>query len=341
MRPITKTISGMSLIEYLVAMTLGSLVLGGLVEIMISNKLTLRTQEAMARMQENGRYADYMLSRQIRMAGYQGCASLDSLTPNILVASPPEGLAFTSSDVINGYEAVGEGVWSPALPATIASNVVPDTDVIVIRKASELGDNSEANMASSSDDIDVTGRVDIVVGDVMLVTDCESVDIFEVTSTGDGTVFGHAGPANTDTTLSKAYVSGAYVSAFESFTYYLRDSGEQTNDGTAINVLVQRDLFGNEIEIIDGVDDMQLQYGADTDSDGNVDTYMTADAVDASDLWDEVFTVRVALLLSSVETVGPIEHAYVYEGETVSNPGDRLMRREWNSFITLRNRALF
>lgn len=341
MRPITKTISGMSLIEYLVAMTLGSLVLGGLIEIMISNKLTLRTQEAMARMQENGRYADYMLSRQIRMAGYQGCASLASLTPNILVASPPEGLAFTSGDVINGYEAVGEGVWLPALPASIAGNVVSDTDVIVIRKASELSDNSEANMASSSDDIDVTGDVDIVVGDVMLVTDCESVDIFEVTSIGDGTVLGHASPANTDTTLSKAYVSGAYVSAFESFTYYLRDSGEQINDGTAINVLVQRDLFGNEIEIIDGVEDMQLQYGADTDSDGNVDTYMTADAVDASDIWDQVFTVRVALLLSSVETVGPIEHAYVYQGETVSNPGDRLMRREWNSFITLRNRALF
>ena len=65
---------GISLVEIMVALLLSLFLMGGVIQIYLSSKQTYRTQEGNSRLQENGRFAMEILSRQIRMAGYKTSA---------------------------------------------------------------------------------------------------------------------------------------------------------------------------------------------------------------------------------------------------------------------------
>ena len=62
--------AGFSLIELLVAMTIGLVVLGGLYGVFTIQNKTFSKQELIVEMQQNARAAMDMMSREIRMAGY-------------------------------------------------------------------------------------------------------------------------------------------------------------------------------------------------------------------------------------------------------------------------------
>jgi len=64
---------GLSLIELMVAMTLGLLVAGAMVLLFANSKETYILNENLARLQENGRFAMHLISRDLRWADYRGC----------------------------------------------------------------------------------------------------------------------------------------------------------------------------------------------------------------------------------------------------------------------------
>lgn len=66
-----QTQRGLSLVELMVAMTIGFFLLAGVVSLLGASKQSYRASEAMSRVQENGRYAIEFLSRDIRLAGYR------------------------------------------------------------------------------------------------------------------------------------------------------------------------------------------------------------------------------------------------------------------------------
>jgi type IV pilus assembly protein PilW len=63
--------SGVSLVEIMVALTAGLLLTVTVGQIYLANKQTYRLQEAQSRLQEDGRYALDILTRNIRLAGYK------------------------------------------------------------------------------------------------------------------------------------------------------------------------------------------------------------------------------------------------------------------------------
>ncbi len=65
--------SGLSLIELLVASLLGSLLILGLSQIYLTVKRSQLSQNAIASIQEKGRFIAYFLRKRIHMAGYSGC----------------------------------------------------------------------------------------------------------------------------------------------------------------------------------------------------------------------------------------------------------------------------
>lgn len=82
--------SGLSLMELLVAMTLGFMLLAGIGTVYLSSKQTYRTQEANARVQETGRFALEMIARNLRQAGAQGSMPADiNATPESCVSTRP------------------------------------------------------------------------------------------------------------------------------------------------------------------------------------------------------------------------------------------------------------
>ena len=61
---------GLSLVELMVALVLGLVLMTGVIQVFLASRQTYATNEAMARMQENGRFALEFISRSARLAGY-------------------------------------------------------------------------------------------------------------------------------------------------------------------------------------------------------------------------------------------------------------------------------
>jgi type IV pilus assembly protein PilW len=85
--PLTAAASarGFSVIELLVAMTIGLILTVIIAQLFVSTRQTYTAQEEQARMQESGRFALEMLARELRQAGYKQAESTGSFT----VAAPP------------------------------------------------------------------------------------------------------------------------------------------------------------------------------------------------------------------------------------------------------------
>src|SRR5450432_1217547 len=82
---------GFSLIELMVAMTLGILLSVGLVTLFGATSKTNRVQHAMAQLQENGRYAVTRMNADIRMATHQSLNVSGFVTQTPSVAGTPNG----------------------------------------------------------------------------------------------------------------------------------------------------------------------------------------------------------------------------------------------------------
>ena len=72
---------GFSLVEIMIAITLGIILLGGTMQIYASSKNGYRLQEGVASMQENGRDAIYVLRENILMTGLPSISFLSPFHP--------------------------------------------------------------------------------------------------------------------------------------------------------------------------------------------------------------------------------------------------------------------
>ena len=67
---------------------------------------------------------------------------------------------------------------------------------------------------------------------------------------------------------------------------------------------------GNEIELVEGVDRLEVLYGIDTAGDSrSANQYVSADRVSN---WNKVRSIRIAVLANSVETLNPAPAARQY-----------------------------
>ena len=98
---------------------------------------------------------------------------------------------------------------------------------------------------------------------------------------------------------------------------------------------------GQVFELVEGVEDMQISYGEDTDGDRTADAYRDADSVFD---WSAVVSARIHLLLRTNDnnlSDAPLD--YVFNGATVAGASlptsDRYLRREFTATVAVRNRA--
>lgn len=84
---------GFTLVELMVALVLGLLVLGMVITAYLGNTQASRFQNGVLRVQENGRFAIDMLSRTMRMAGYDDPASAAPVTGHAIKGAATAGAA--------------------------------------------------------------------------------------------------------------------------------------------------------------------------------------------------------------------------------------------------------
>ena len=68
-------VRGFTLVEMMIAMTLGLIVLAGVGWVYFGTMRTYRTHDGLSRMQEGARYAFELISHDLRMAGVAGCST--------------------------------------------------------------------------------------------------------------------------------------------------------------------------------------------------------------------------------------------------------------------------
>ena len=109
-----RSTAAFSLVELLIAMTLGLILLAGMISVFAGNKRSSDLNSAMADIQENARFALDTLARDIRMAGFQGCVDINSGPANLLAATLPTD-DFHATATMGSIVAAGN-LWDPSPP---------------------------------------------------------------------------------------------------------------------------------------------------------------------------------------------------------------------------------
>ena len=91
---------GLTLIELMIAMTLGMILALAIGQVFMSSRHTNTSTEANARMQENARFAFLLLERELRMAGFVRTGATNNFTPAIRPIVFADGTGVNSSDEV-------------------------------------------------------------------------------------------------------------------------------------------------------------------------------------------------------------------------------------------------
>ena len=197
----------------------------------------------------------------------------------------------------------------------------------------------------------------LAAGDLVMISDCSSVDIFRATAVGNTTTtasLSYAATQNTQANLSHAYtVTGNPLSTamrvmrFEAHAYYVANTGRFDSAGKPIPALFVLDLSqpgGVSMELVEGVENMQLLFGQQLDT-GSI-RYVSANATNLD--FASVVSVQIGLLINSVELASSSDDTNSYQvagltigpqtGSTIiKHSGGRQLRSSFNTTVRLRN----
>lgn len=266
----------MTLIELMVALTLGIFLSWGAFTVYFTSKTNYRAAEVMTRLQENARFALESLEPDVRLAGFWGRvgeSALVSAPAGIAVTCDGADVAAWALDVATPVAAVDDDY---DLDCAAFSEGRPGSDVLVVRRASERIAAPEA-------------------GAVQVHSDLSLATLFD-----DGAVppgFDPDAAETRDVVVHAWYVDNS--SAFAPGTPSLRR--QTLVDGGVIE----------DQEMITGVENLQVQFGLDTDGDDAVERYVdpdspTLDPADAGFLTDaRIVAVRLWMLVRSEESPDP------------------------------------
>ena len=180
-----KSQQGLTLVELMVALVISLFLLGGVIQIFVSNKQVYRVQDASARIQESGRFGLHFLASEIRMAGYMGCGSLVNQPNNITDLNgdgTADQVASYAGNGLQGYEY--SATLSVPLTDTLnltAADIITGTDVIAIKHGAGTGVRLDGNLGTDNANIQLDNNTAaglFNVNDVLFISDCEDSDIF-------------------------------------------------------------------------------------------------------------------------------------------------------------------
>jgi type IV pilus assembly protein PilW len=328
-----RTQQGLSLVELMVAMSIGLFLLAGAITVFGKTRDLYRTNDAAARLQETARYAMSTIEADLRMANYWGLMSRADLIengPGLDLASPPDvDPAYALPADLSGFAATINScgaMWAVKLPAYVEAN--DDTYGFA---CAEFG-----TYAGGSDQLVVRRASTQVIAAGALAATANQIKL--QTSRVQGTLFsGGALPTGYTATLSETRPLVAHG-------YYVDQASEQDPAMPSLR-RKQLDFVGGapaitDLEIVPGVEDLQVEFGADLDNDQNADYFVQpGTAIPAG---DQVVAVRVWLLVRAEQPeLGFVDNrTYDYASRTgaaVYTPGDNFRRVLFSKTIALRN----
>ncbi len=352
---------GFSLLELMIAVTLGIIIVGGVGTLFISNQQTNRTQEALSDTQESGRLAFEFIARDIRMAGSTGCPRTDRVA-NVLESknSTTDWWADAFGPSIIGYE--GDKDLPGITTGTASGNRVAGTDAITIRHSDTSG-FSIAEHNPNAAQFKLNKPHTLKDNDVIVICDSAQASLFQITNanTANVTIVHNEGTGNVgncskflghpDSCLANAktekprncpdgfipceytYGSDSSLALYQPVAYFIGNNAAGNRSLYRVSLVAGATATQ---ELVEGVWDMQILYGVDATGDRQVDNYLTANNVAN---WSQVVSVQVNLLsYSPTDNVAAGKQTYTYGfgTTTATTATDRRLRKDFSGTAFVR-----
>lgn len=358
-RTSTFSCRGFTLIELMISLTIGLLLLAGLVSVFVNSSQANREFHRTSEQIENGRYASDVLMNDLHHAGYYGqffavpdtgvfpdpCALSDA-TGKITDSLPFAVQGFDAPDYASAPNLAGTtcGGW------LTAANLQRGSDVLVIRRAETFalapGDVAESNA--------VYLQANPFSSEIQFGAGAPITNV----SKADGT---------TATVMSRDGLTAAEIRRFRVHVYFVAPcsvpagggdicTGAADDAGRPIPTLKRLELSGDaggttmRVETIsEGIETIQVDYGLDSlpavvnsvterRGDGAPDLYVRSPAATAD--FTNVVTVRVHVLARNSEgTIGHVDSKTYQLGlaGALGPFNDRFKRHAYTGLVRLTN----
>jgi type IV pilus assembly protein PilW len=291
--------AGLTLIEFMISIALGMIVVAALA-MLIGNQSSARSEiDRAGRLIENGRYAITAIVEDAQMAGYWGEITAAPAVP----ASVPDPCSATLANIqaamglhVQGYDS---SVFSTTT-LTCTPNWKSGTDVFVVRRADP--DSSDVLTGGATDLAKLTN------GQMYLQTGLASA-----TGTVFSSVVAAGASASNATTFTLVKKDGSIAAPRKLLVhiYYVATCDVCTGSSAdTIPTLKRAELgaaggatvMGTPVTIAEGVENLQFDYGLDSDGDGAPDGTDGSSATFSLTDWSNVMSARIYLLARSTET---------------------------------------
>lgn len=375
--------TGLTLVELMIAMTISSILMIGISNIYSSSKQAYKINDEFSVLQENARLAFRFLTQDIRMAGYIGCAwstgtNVDSTLDTASLTADQIAFVNNFGTGLEGYEATNTGPnkaldldtppagFNRAVNGLFTGNI-DGSDIIVVRQAIGRGAKLSANKVALSFPMQdggtnsITGNCHvpsgICIADILMVSDCSKGRIFQVsglTASGSGTIdvtHGSAGtPGNITTSWGEVQTDSATwfspgdteILKLGAYAYFVAPS----TSGSGLPTLKRlSSLDAAPQELVEGVENMQILYGTDTNGDGRANQYVVAPVA----ITNNVVSVRISLLVSTPGEIPKRNNdTKIYKmlslndtvNVRVTPKADRRIRKVFTTTVKIRNKGL-
>jgi type IV pilus assembly protein PilW len=329
---------GFTLIELMVAMVLGLVVIGGATSLILANRQSYRTNEALSQVQESARTAFELLARDVREAGISGCTNNNRMANTLETRN---GILWWQTWFgIAGYEG-NQANPAVSFTDTLRPPRIAGTDSVILQGIQGTGLTIEDHEPVSSNFKINATTTDFVDDDILVVCDFDHSVIVQVTNynesnvtvvhdTGGGVATpgncskGMGYPTDCNSTNGNEYRfnPNSQVARFSVVTYYIGNNGRPDEGGRSlyrIRMGAGAQLFTEEV--VAGVTDLQITY-----REQGVNEFRTANNVGT---WANVNAVMIALTVQSADR----------RVTTDVNVNTGRIERRFTNIVTLRNRV--
>lgn len=365
---------GFTLIEVMIALTLGILVVLGIVAIFVAMKQIYSSSHAQSSIQNADNAISAIISPAVRGAGFGGCGTLTKASVNLI--SGPGPLVNNYQLAVQGYDATGTpgtvsgtgantvtitadnaandataSHWTPAMDASFGSAGIaaePGNDVLVL--SGEMPGTAPAGVNSIDPTADHFVVTDNSVSNVVStlsnvglptpgsISDCGKSAVFMIT--------GQSGAGSAVTITHGAGAPGNTSSLLpvkfplgSQFVPLQQQAFYVAQGAGGQSALYRATLVGGAwvgTPIVPGVENMQVLYGVN-----NAGNYRWLPAGAVAD-WTMVGAVRIGFLIEGALGSNPTGGATTFNvlGTTVTVPTDTRLRHVFEITEQIRNVSL-
>ena len=317
---------GFTIVEIFISLVIGLGLVLGVLSVFVGMHTTTEETTSYGELQENGRFAISLLTDDLLRQSFWGDLP-DQLDSSLLMSSP--------NPAILPNDCVGAGSNNASFPAAIGH--FRSLWAVTATSANNMGCITNAKVNS-----DVL-QIKRVVSTPTLPADIQDDRYYLISNTNNGAIF--AGTAAVPT------VNFGTIWEYQHHVYYVREESFGSN---VVPVLVQGTLQNDATNtmvlsmVVEGIEHVHYMFGVDTDDDGIVNAFISADNMLEAH-WDNegnvrILAVKVYVLVREIFPDSQYENLNTYQlGDktlTFTNnagEGDNYRRLLFSSTVTLHN----